>query len=308
MLRKLKKLCPSMYDYYQHICRLKVIHNIKFMKKLTNDQIKTQLENTYFKKIGHQLDWNNLERYTAKMQWEKLYHNDSIKTQLADKYLVRDWVAKKIGNNFLIPLLGVWNNFEEINFSRLPEQFVIKTNHGSGSVMIIKDKSKFNYKSAKRKFDDWMKIDFSYTTSFEMHYSKIDRKIIIEKYLESDLGELEDYKFLCFDGKPKFCWVDLGRFSTHTRTVFDMEWKVQPWTQGNYKISTIDIPKPKNYDLMIELATILSEGFQHVRVDFYNVGGQIYFGEMTFTNGSGLDPIIPDEYDKILGSYWNIGQ
>ena len=122
--------------------------------------------------------------------------------------------------------------------------------------------------------------------------------------METERGELQDYKFLCFDGEPQFCWVDLGRFSDHTRTVFDMQWNLQPWTQANYGISKEPIPKPKNFEKMVELARVLAQGFSHVRVDLYNVDGTIYFGEMTFTNGSGLDPIVPDEYDLVLGQYW----
>ena len=155
-------------------------------------------------------------------------------------------------------------------------------------------------------FDDWMKIDYAFTNSLQLHYRKIPRKIIAEKYLETDLGELQDYKFLCFDGTPYFCWVDLGRFSKHTRTVFNMKWELQPWTQATYGIASHEIPKPKNFDKMVEIATILSKGFSHVRVDLYNVDGKIYFGEMTFTNGSGLDPIVPEKYDRVLGDYWKL--
>jgi len=170
----------------------------------------------------------------------------------------------------------------------------------------LADKYKINMRRAKRMFDDWMKTDYAFTNSLQLHYRDIKRKIIAEKYLETNLGELQDYKFLCFDGKPCFCWVDLGRYSKHTRTVFDMNWKLQPWTQASYGIANYDIPMPKNFDMMIDIANILSKGFSHVRVDLYNIDGKIYFGEMTFTNGSGLDPIIPKEYDKVLGDYWKL--
>ena len=149
-------------------------------------------------------------------------------------------------------------------------------------------------------------MDFAYTNLFEMHYSQIDRKIIVEQYIESEKGELQDYKFLCFGGAPKFCWVDLGRYTKHTRTVFDMNWQKQPWTQS--KTTVDNIPKPKNFEKMIEIAAKLSEGFAQVRVDLYNVDGKIYFGEMTFTNGSGFDRIIPAEYDKALGDLWILPQ
>ena len=240
------------------------------------------------------------------MQWEKIYDKNPIKTTLTDKYAVREWVEGKIGKDYLIPLIGVWDSFDNIDFDLLPKQFVLKTNHGTGTNLIVKDKYKINMRRAKRMFDDWMKTDYAFTNSLQLHYRDIKRKIIAEKYLETNLGELQDYKFLCFDGKPCFCWVDLGRYSKHTRTVFDMNWKLQPWTQASYGIANYDIPMPKNFDMMIDIANILSKGFSHVRVDLYNIDGKIYFGEMTFTNGSGLDPIIPKEYDKVLGDYWKL--
>ncbi len=306
MLRKLKHLFPGLYDYYRFLCRRKRILRINKMKMATDKQRREIIAKVYAKKIGRPLDWSNLSAYTEKMQWEKLYGDNPMKPILADKYLVREWISEKIGEEYLIPLLGVWDSFDEIDFDSLPNKFVLKTNHGSGTNEIVKDKSKLKIKSVRRKFNDWMTMDFAYSTYFEMHYSKINRKIIAEKYMETDLGELQDYKFLCFDGKAHFCWVDLGRYTKHTRTVFDMDWNLQPWTQATYGIADLPIPKPKNFDKMKELAEKLAQGFPHVRVDFYNVDGTIYFGEMTFTNGSGFDCIVPDKYDFELGKLWTI--
>lgn len=302
----IKKSFPALYTEYQHIQRIRIIKRIEKEKQRPESDYPEVLAKVYQEKMGHVLDWNNLRTYTEKMQWEKIFDNNPMKPILADKYLVRKWVAEKIGESYLIPLLGVWNSFSEIDFSELPDQFVLKTNHGTGTNLIVKDKCKIDYKKAKKCFDDWMNIDFAYVNNYQLHYSAIDRKIIAEKYLETDRGELQDYKFLCFDGEPMYCWVDLGRFGNHTRTVFDLDWKLQPWTQANYGISKELIPKPKNYEKMIEIARILSQGFSHVRVDLYNVDGQIYFGEMTFTNGSGLDPIVPEEYDLMLGNLWKL--
>lgn len=260
----------------------------------------------YKRAIGRKLDWNNLNAYTEKMQWAKFYDTTPIKTTLSDKYLVREWVAEKIGAEYLIPLLGVWDRFSEIDFDALPDRFVLKTNHGSGSVIIVKDKSRFDKVDAGKRFDDWINIDYAYATGYELQYSGIKRKIIAEKYVETELGELQDYKFLCFDGKPYFCWVDLGRFGKHTRNVYDLDWKLQPWNQYTYGNSATPIPKPKNFEKMIEIATVLCQGFSHVRVDLYNIEGKIYFGEMTFTNGCGFDRIIPDKYDFMLGELWKI--
>ncbi len=306
MLDVLKKKFPGLYDYYQHMKRMKVLANAKRLESLPEEKYNDLIEKEYLKVFGNILDWNNLRTYTEKMQWEKIYDKNPIKTTLTDKYAVREWVEGKIGKDYLIPLIGVWDSFENIDFDLLPKQFVLKTNHGTGTNLIVKDKYKINMRRAKRMFDDWMKTDYAFTNSLQLHYRDIKRKIIAEKYLETNLGELQDYKFLCFDGKPCFCWVDLGRYSKHTRTVFDMNWKLQPWTQASYGIANYDIPMPKNFDMMIDIANILSKGFSHVRVDLYNIDGKIYFGEMTFTNGSGLDPIIPKEYDKVLGDYWKL--
>lgn len=306
MLDVLKKKFPGLYDYYQHMKRMKVLANAKRLESLPEEKYNDLIEKEYLKVFGNILDWNNLRTYTEKMQWEKIYDKNPIKTTLTDKYAVREWVEGKIGKDYLIPLIGVWDSFDNIDFDLLPKQFVLKTNHGTGTNLIVKDKNKINMRRAKRMFDDWMKTDYAFTNSLQLHYRDIKRKIIAEKYLETNLGELQDYKFLCFDGKPCFCWVDLGRYSKHTRTVFDMNWKLQPWTQASYGIANYDIPMPKNFDMMIDIANILSKGFSHVRVDLYNIDGKIYFGEMTFTNGSGLDPIIPKEYDKVLGDYWKL--
>ena len=306
MLDVLKKKFPGLYDYYQHMKRMKVLANAKRLESLPEEKYNDLIEKEYLKVFGNILDWNNLRTYTEKMQWEKIYDKNPIKTTLTDKYAVREWVEGKIGKEYLIPLIGVWDSFDNIDFDLLPKQFVLKTNHGTGTNLIVKDKYKINMRRAKHMFDDWMKTNYAFTNSLQLHYRDIKRKIIAEKYLETNLGELQDYKFLCFDGKPCFCWVDLGRYSKHTRTVFDMNWKLQPWTQASYGIANYDIPMPKNFDMMIDIANILSKGFSHVRVDLYNIDGKIYFGEMTFTNGSGLDPIIPKEYDKVLGDYWKL--
>lgn len=255
MFDTLKKQFPGLYDFYQHTQRMKILKKIKKMENVPEDEYAELIENEYLKVLGHSLDWDNLQTYTEKMQWEKIYDKNPMKTVLADKYRVREWIENKIGNDYLIPLIGVWDSFDDIDFNSLPDQFVLKTNHGTGTNLIVKDKEKLNIKRTKRMFDDWMKIDYAFTNSLQLHYRKIPRKIIAEKYLETDLGELQDYKFLCFDGKPYFCWVDLGRFSKHTRTVFNMKWELQPWTQATYGIASHEIPKPKNFDKMVEIAT-----------------------------------------------------
>ena len=301
----LKQRFSGIYDYHLHLLRKKKIKQIAKLKQLPKTEYPKMLAARYEAAIGHKLNWDNLQTYTEKMQWAKLYDKNPLKATLTDKYLVREWVEKTIGGEYLIPLLGVWDNFEDIDFSELPDRFVLKTNHGSGTNLIVKDKSKLNLKRVKRMFDDWMKIDYAYNSNFEMHYTDIKPKIIAEKYMETSTGELPDYKFLCFGGKPYYCWVDCGRFTNHTRNVYDLDWKLQSWSQC-HPINEVIIEKPAKFETMVMLAQKLSEGLSHVRVDFYNIDGNIYFGEMTFTNASGLERIYPDEWDKRLGELWQL--
>lgn len=301
----LKRMFPKLFELYKHCRRKKTIRHIEKIKKLSIDELENIVSKRYLEKIGHPLDWGSLNTYTEKMQWEKLFDNNPLKVEYADKLLVRKWIAQTIGQKYLIPLLGEWESFDDIDFDKLPNCFVLKTNHGSGTNIIVKNKSFFDKKTAKIRFDDWMKIDFGYL-SMELHYSKIKRKIIAEQYIESENGELQDYKFLCFDGVPYYCWVDMGRYSHHTRNVYDLDWNLQPWNQETYSHYEKPIPKPDNFEEMINIAKNLSTGFSHVRVDLYNVRGKIYFGEMTFTNGGGFDRIIPEEYDRMLGDLWHI--
>lgn len=284
--------------------KLRIVSSImKYLPRFF--QIK-YVEYLYKRKIGRRLNWDKLASYTEKMQWAKLYDATPIKTQLSDKYLVREWVEEKIGKEYLIPLLGVWDNYDDINFESLPNQFVLKTNHGSGTVIVVKDKNNMDHKLCRKLFNDWMNTDYSYVFGMEMQYTDIKRKIIAEQFLETGQSDLQDYKFLCFDSKPYFCWVDLDRFSNHTRNIYDLDWNLQDWNQYTYGNCKQGVSKPENFEKMVEIATVLCQGFSHVRVDLYNVNGVIYFGEMTFTNGSGYECIVPDEYDFKLGELWNI--
>lgn len=279
---------------------------MKFRRQ-TIDEQKKSLEKMFKKKIGRQLDWNNLQTYCEKMQWEKLFDDNPLKVTLSDKYLVREWVEKRIGKEHLIPLIGKWEKPSEIEFDKLPNKFVLKTNCGSGDVIIIKDKSalrKHDIKVIKSKLQYSINCDFG-AVSYELHYSKIKPLIIAEEYIDSGERDLPDYKFLCFGGKAYYCWVDIGRFSNHSRHVYDLSWRFQEWNQL-YEIKNIGLDKPKNFEQMIEIVEKLCQGFSHVRVDLYNVDGKIYFGEMTFTNGSGLDVIHPYDADLKLGNMWKL--
>ena len=259
------------------------------------------LKQWYKKRTGKNLNLGNPKTFNEKIQWLKLYDNSPLKTKLADKYLVREWIEEQIGSKYLIPLLGVWNNFDEIDFDKLPEKFVLKANHGSHWNIIVKDKSKLDKSKAKKKFDKWMARDYAFKAGLELQYKGIKPKIIAEKFIEDTNGELNDYKIMCFNGEPKFVWVDCGRYSNHTKNIYDLDWNLQPFKM-TYSISKTPIARPENLDKMIELAKILCKDFAFVRVDFYNVDGKIYFGEMTFTSMSGTDKFEPEKYDLELGN------
>lgn len=300
--KNIKRNLPNLYNKYQEIKQFKY----RYYCSLKEKQYPHELAKLYKKKTKKTLDWNNLRTYNEKMQWAKLYENNKQKSTLADKYLVRNWVEEKIGKEYLIPLLGVWDTFDEIDFEKLPDRFVLKTNHGSGTNIIVKDKNCFDKIEAKNRFDMWIKTNFAFKNGFQMQYNDIKPKVIAEKFIECVDGDLKDYKFLCFDGKVYYCWVDSERYSDHRRNIYNLNWELQEWQQHYYKNTDIPIPKPTNFEKMIELAKELCQGYSHVRVDLYNANGRIYFGEMTFTNGSGFEMIHPHEYNLILGDLWKL--
>lgn len=297
------------FKYYTSIAHWKRVFHRELgfcLSKIPSKWYPSLLGIDYFIKTGKLLDWNHLTTYSEKMQWAKLYDSTPLKTKLTDKYTVREWVTELIGGDFLIPLLGVWGKFDDIPFDSLPSEFILKTNHGSGYVEIIRDKTKINKKLLKLKFDEWMQVKYAYRNGFEMQYLPIPPKIMAEKLITTDTVDLPDYKFLCFDGKPYYCWVDIDRFSGHKRNVYDMDWNLQSWNHAYYHNSPLKLEKPLNFEEMVRIASILSRGFSHVRVDLYNVQGKIYFGEMTFTNSSGFKVAIPEEYDLELGKLWDL--
>ena len=294
MFYRLKKIYRKVYLYFFH--------------KRSISELMDYDAQLYKEKTGNLLEWKNLRRYTEKIQWAKFFDDDERKVICSDKYKVREWVADRIGAQYLIPLLGKWENSSDICFDELPNSFVLKTNCGSGDVFIVRNKASLSKKQQriiKAKLDYYMTFDFG-CAQCERHYSKIPPCIIAEKYIDYPDSDLPDYKFLCFNGEVKYCWVDMGRYHNHKRNVYDMNWKLQEWNQKDYGNYEEQISKPENFDIMVNIAKELCRDFGHVRVDLYNVNGRIYFGEMTFTNGSGFEKINPDSADIMLGDMWNI--
>ena len=303
---------PLLYEFAKRIMHpLDKVKRKRFEDRFKNYTYRDLMDydaSLYHKRQGRNLNWERLVTYTEKMQYEKLFNHDPIKSRLTDKVGVRSWVSERIGEEYLIPIVGAYDKYRDIPFHDLPNQFVIKTNHGSGDVIIIKDKRNMSLAERmrmKRVICDSMETNYAYFAC-EMHYSDIHPQIIIEEYIDSGDVDLQDYKFLCFGGKVYYCWVDVGRFHEHKRNIYDTEWNLQSWNQYSYGNYEKAIEKPKNFEKMLDIAQTLSQGFPHVRVDLYNIDGKIYFGEMTFTNGSGFEPLTPEYADKMLGDLWDM--
>lgn len=278
-------------------CRLSLYRSVKYAPESKYPEI---VSDRYCEVTGKKLDLNNPRTFNEKIQWLKLYDCTPLKTRLADKFLVRDFVKEKIGEEYLVPLLGVYDSFDEIDFDGLPDRFVLKANHGSGWNIIVKNKAEFNKEKAKRDMDYWMRTNFAYF-GLELHYRDIEPRIIAEQYLEDNVpGDLPDYKFLCFCGEPKYIWVDIDRYTNHKRDIYDLDWNKQPFSIHYPNVNKLLFP-PGNLNEMVRLAKILCEGFLHVRIDFYSICSKIYFGEITFTPDSGKTKIEPDEWNLKLG-------
>lgn len=232
--------------------------------------------------------------YNEKIQWLKLYDSTPLKTRLSDKYQVRQFVADTIGEDYLVPLLGVWNSFEDIDFSALPRKFVLKTNHASNTNIIVTDKDCLDREAAREKMDAWMAINYAFKNGFELQYLNIPPKIIAEEYIETGTDDINDYKIFCFNGKPDCIMYTGNRKECLNVAFFDLNWNKLDFAYSHPKI-TEDIPKPEKLNEMVALAEKLAAGFAHVRVDFYVLNdGSIKFGELTFTGASGAT-VWPDE-------------
>lgn len=267
---------------------------------------KTYLSLKYRLVFHKKLNWKAPQTYNEKIQWLKIYGRGGLERILSDKYLVKDYITDKIGSEYVIPLLGVWDSEEDIDFGSLPDRFVLKCNHNSGTGMVIcKNKGALNIDEVKAGLKKGLKEDY-FPISREYAYKGIPRKIIAEEYMEdSRTHELRDYKFFCFDGQPKALFIASGRLKGEesiTFDFFDMDFNHLPFTNGHPN-SLAPVEKPLCFEKMKELAAFLSQGFPHVRVDFYEVNGRVYFGEFTFSHWGGFMPFVPNEWDMIFGNW-----
>ena len=262
---------------------------------------KLYLTMLYQVRTGKKINWKNPKSFNEKLNWLKVYDRRQDYVKMADKYEVREYIKKKLGEEYLIPILGVWNKAEEIDFCSLPKQFVLKCTHDSASVVICKDKDLFNKEDAIKKLNKSLKINYFYP-SREWPYKKIKPRIIAETYMVDDSHtELKDYKIYNFNGKPELIQVDFGRFTNHERNLYSTEWEYIDEQIEYPKNPNIQIMKPGNLNEMLQCAEKLSEGIPSVRTDFYSINGKTYFGEITFYQEGGFGKFETESYERKLG-------
>lgn len=263
---------------------------------------KFEIQLMFFLKQGYRLNLDNPQTYNEKLNWQKLFYKNDLMSLCSDKYLVRDFVKDRGYDSNLNTLL--WDGFcpEDIPLQNLPQKFVIKVTHGSGFNIICKDKEELDFSNTKKKLKQW--LDTKYIKCYgETWYGRKKPRIIVEKFLENDDGKpLFDYKFFCYRGEPEFVYVDTWKNGNHHINMYDVNFSLLKGVSLGYPSDLdSDIKKPINYDDMLKMASDLSKGFPHVRVDLYNVNNSIVFGEMTFSKGAGFDKILPYDFDLRMG-------
>jgi len=294
MIKKLKETfqnSPLLYDKYLEIR----IYIESFLPR------KYLISKEWKQVFGEELNLENPKTYNEKLQWGKVYANNKLAKQCADKVGVLEYVRSKIGSSYINELIAIYPNTKTIDFSKLPEQFVLKATHDSGSVLIVKDKNQLDYKKLN-KIENSLKINYGAVTQ-EWVYDDIKPQIIIEKFLESDDGAtLKDYKIFCFAGKAKIIEIDLDRFEGHKQSYYDTAWNRLNFEFG-FPILDYDVKKPELIEEMLRLSSILSEPFNHVRIDWYICKNRLVFGEMTFFTAGGFGKFSSKEWEEKMGAW-----
>lgn len=256
-------------------------------------------------RMGYDLDWNNPVTFNEKIQWLKLNNRRDVFSRMVDKCTAKEYVAERVGVGYIIPTIGVWDKFDEINFDNLPNQFVLKTTHDSGGVVICRDKNKLDIAAIQKKINKSMKNNY-YLHAREWPYKNVKPRIIAEEYLSilDSEDELVEYKFFCFNGEPKLVLVCKGEAHGNGRTndFYDLEFNHLA-VKLTYPNAVGNMEKPKEFNEMLDVACKLSAGIPHLRVDLYVANGKIYFGETTFFHDSGFCKFDPPEWDEKIGSW-----
>ena len=270
----------------------------------------------YWLHLGKKLNLKNPKTFNEKLQWLKLYNHKPEYTIMVDKVKVKEYIAKLIGEEHIIPTLGVWDNPDDIDFDALPNQFVLKCNHNSGTGMCIcRDKNKLDIEKAKAKLRKGLKENY-FMRWREWPYKNVPRRILAEKFMvdlkqqseaksRNQVEELNDYKIFCFNGEPTILFVASDRANNVCFDYYDMELNHLDLKQGGDNYHG-EVKLPKHFDEMKELAAKVSKGIPHVRADFYEINDKVYFGELTFFDSSGFAKFTPEEWDSKLGSLINI--
>ncbi|MBE7046071.1 MAG: glycosyl transferase [Ruminococcaceae bacterium] len=276
------------------------IANYSGFSRFISDEVAIKAKFKY--KIGKKLDLNNPHTFNEKLQWLKIHDHNPEYTRLVDKIAFKDYIAENIGAQYIVPTIGVWDKFDDIDFDKLPDKFVLKCNHDSGGLVICKDKSKLDIKKARRKINKCLKTNY-YDLGREWPYKNVKPQILAEEYLDLPEG-LVEYKMFSFNGESKIIDVCMGVAHTDSRTntFFTRDWQRLP-IQSLLPNEKGDIEAPSELPQMLEIADKLSQGIPQVRVDFYVYKGQIYLGEMTFFHNSGTSVINPPEWDLRMGEY-----
>lgn len=276
--------------------------NYAFYSRLSPKKYEKEQRRAFKIVFGKKLTRENVKTFNEKIQWLRCYDNTPIKTILADKYRVRDYVKKQVGEKYLIKLLGVWNNFDEIDFSKLPKSFVLKANHGCGWNILVTDKKTLNIEKAKQNMEKWLNTNYAFYF-LELQYKNIPPKIIAEEFISNCNNNLYDYKIYCFNGHPEYIHFIGNRVTPPIQEIFlDKNWNPQPFHYAFQKYKTLP-PKPACLNELLFIAERLATGFSYVRIDLYVLNdNSIRFGEMTFTPAGGMCPWTPPEWNLKLGN------
>ena len=264
---------------------------------------KPYLEMRFKAHKGKTLNLKNPQSFNEKLQWLKLYDHKPIYTTMVDKYEAKNYVAERIGQEYIIPTLGVWDCFDEIDFDALPDRFVLKCTHDSGGLVIVKDKSKFDRESARNKIEASLKRNY-FWQGREWPYKDVKPRILAEAFMENEDGEpLRDYKFYCFNGKPRFLYISEGLEDHATASIsfVTLDWEFAPYERSDYKPFPTLPKKPEKFDEMVLLAEKLSEGIDFLLVDLYQINGKVYFSELTFSPCGGMMPFREEKHDYEIG-------
>lgn len=302
-MNNIKELIRNTYYGEMMIDILHILEGM-VLPKIISDE--TAVKRYYRKYTGKELNLKNPQTFSEKMNWYKLYGKKPLMGQCADKVAMREYVTSKGYGQYLNEVIDVYSEISEINFDSLPNQFVAKAAHGTHMQIVVTDKNSINWKQAKNRMSSWLMQDI-YWRGREWVYKDIPHRIIVEKFLETENGDLQDYKFFCFNGIPYFIQVDKGRYlGKHVRNFYSTEWAFLDISDDVGSDSNVKMKKPASFDKMLEISKKLSEEFQFVRVDFYEVDDDPIVGELTFFHNGGLSRMKPEKWESIIGNYWKL--